>query len=180
MYTEEGAVTDDTFCVYRKKAQAPLLRARTRPHTDATRTRHPRRRRRWRPRQRQRREGRGGVTASRESAQFEPATATASSGMNCEVFSLPPLRCEAFQVKAVLRAVLHTILFSRTLGVVRPRDVDCDLFDLTYATCGDSGAGSRQSHLGTCNSFLPPPPHACPPHLPPLPPPLAWHQRRVL
>uniref|UniRef100_A0A7S0X740 Autophagy-related protein 101 n=1 Tax=Mantoniella antarctica TaxID=81844 RepID=A0A7S0X740_9CHLO len=57
--------------------------------------------------------------------------------MNCEVFSLSPLRCEPFQVKEVLRAVLHTVLFSRTLGVVRPRDVDSELFDLTYATCGD-------------------------------------------
>jgi hypothetical protein len=60
--------------------------------------------------------------------------------MNCEVFSLSPLRCEPFQVKEVLRAVLHTILFSRTLGVVRPRDVDSELFDLTYATCGDQAA----------------------------------------
>ena len=59
--------------------------------------------------------------------------------MNCEVFSLSPLRCEPFQVKEVMRAVLHTILFSRTLGVVRPRDVDSELFDLTYATCGDPG-----------------------------------------
>ena len=57
--------------------------------------------------------------------------------MNCEVFSLAPLRCEAFQAKETLRAVLHTILFARTLGVVRPRDVDSELFDLTYATCGD-------------------------------------------
>lgn len=59
--------------------------------------------------------------------------------MNCEVFSLSPLRCEPFQVKEVMRAVLHTILFSRTLGVVRPRDVDSELFDLTYAMCGDAG-----------------------------------------
>ena len=57
--------------------------------------------------------------------------------MNCEVFSLAPLRCEAFQAKETLRAVLHTILFARTLGVVRARDVDSELFDLTYATCGD-------------------------------------------
>ena len=57
--------------------------------------------------------------------------------MNCEVFSLAPLRCEAFQAKETLRAVLHTILFARTLGVVRARDVDSELFDLTYTTCGD-------------------------------------------
>mmetsp|Transcript_10464 Transcript_10464/g.25597 ORF Transcript_10464/g.25597 Transcript_10464/m.25597 type:complete len:94 (+) Transcript_10464:105-386(+) len=63
--------------------------------------------------------------------------------MNCEIFALSPLRAEAFQVKEVLRAVLHTILFSRTLGVVRPRDVDSELFDLTYATCGDPGVERR-------------------------------------
>lgn len=72
--------------------------------------------------------------------------------MNCEVFTLSPMRCEPFQVKEVLRAVLHTILFSRTLGVVRPRDVDSELFDLTYSTCGDAGVGPargrRQRHPG--------------------------------
>jgi len=57
--------------------------------------------------------------------------------MNCEIHSLAPLRCEAFQAKEVLRAVLHTILFTRALGVVRPKDVDCELFGLSYATCGD-------------------------------------------
>ena len=63
--------------------------------------------------------------------------------MNCEVFSLAPLRCEAFQAKETLRAVLHTVLFSRTLGVVRARDVDSELFDLTYTTCGDPAVESH-------------------------------------
>ena len=60
--------------------------------------------------------------------------------MNCEIHQLSPLRCEAFQAKEVLRAVLHTVIFGRALGVVRPRDVDCELFDLTYVTCGDAEA----------------------------------------
>ena len=59
--------------------------------------------------------------------------------MNCEIHQLAPLRCEAFQAKEVMRAVLHTVLFTRALGVVRPRDVDCEMFDLSYATCGDEG-----------------------------------------
>ena len=36
--------------------------------------------------------------------------------------------------------MLHTVIFGRALGVVRPRDVDCELFDLTYVTCGDAEA----------------------------------------
>ena len=76
-------------------------------------------------------------------------------------------------MKAVLRAVLHTILFSRTLGVVRPRDVDCDLFDLTYATCGDSGAGRIEAPARNVQ-FIPhtrPPPHRLNPPVPPNPAP---------
>lgn len=30
--------------------------------------------------------------------------------------------------------VLHTILFHRALGLVRPKDVDCELFEITYVS----------------------------------------------
>ena len=47
--------------------------------------------------------------------------------MNCEVSEVD-LTCELElpHVKAALRALLHTVLFHRTLGVVRPADCDCD------------------------------------------------------
>ena len=63
--------------------------------------------------------------------------------MNCEIHALPPLRCEHFQAPDVCRAVLHTVLFTRALGVVRPRDTQSELFDLTYCTCGDDDVHAR-------------------------------------
>lgn len=30
--------------------------------------------------------------------------------------------------------ILHTILFHRALGLVRPKDVDLELFDITYVS----------------------------------------------
>ncbi|GMH39672.1 hypothetical protein BSKO_07570 [Bryopsis sp. KO-2023] len=56
---------------------------------------------------------------------------------NCETFSLPELSLEAHQVREVLRCALHTIVFCRSLGPTTPREVDSELFDVTYATCGD-------------------------------------------
>ena len=83
-------------------------------------------------------------SSPRSSASLRRTTRRArgwgGDAMNCEIHQLSPLRCEAFQAKEVLRAVLHTVIFGRTLGVVRPRDVDCELFDLTYVTCGDAEA----------------------------------------
>jgi hypothetical protein len=31
--------------------------------------------------------------------------------------------------------VLHTILFNRSVGQVKPVDVDSELFDITYVSC---------------------------------------------
>ena len=87
---------------------------------------------RWTPRGA--RAPRGGGT---EASAASVTSARRVFRMNCEIHQLAPLRCEAFQAKETLRAVLHTILFARTLGVVRARDVDSELFDLTYTTCGD-------------------------------------------
>ncbi|XP_057868468.2 autophagy-related protein 101 [Cryptomeria japonica] len=58
--------------------------------------------------------------------------------MNCEVFQLKELEVEPYQIREVLRCILHTIVFHRALGVVRPKDVDLDLFEITYVQCGDS------------------------------------------
>ncbi|KAJ3670116.1 hypothetical protein LUZ60_010440 [Juncus effusus] len=56
--------------------------------------------------------------------------------MNCEVCELKELEVEQFEIKEVLSCVLHTILFHRALGLIRPKDVDCELFELTYVQCG--------------------------------------------
>mmetsp|Transcript_69055 Transcript_69055/g.218401 ORF Transcript_69055/g.218401 Transcript_69055/m.218401 type:complete len:93 (-) Transcript_69055:806-1084(-) len=52
--------------------------------------------------------------------------------MNCEVTNVPLLDVENHQIREVLRSILHTILFSRALGLVQPKDVDSELFNLTY------------------------------------------------
>merc|ERR1712072_911401 len=57
---------------------------------------------------------------------------------NCEVVALPSLEVEhPHQVQDVLRCVLHTVLFNRALGLVRPREVDLELFNITYVQCVD-------------------------------------------
>ncbi|KAJ7554532.1 hypothetical protein O6H91_06G144700 [Diphasiastrum complanatum] len=46
---------------------------------------------------------------------------------------------EPQQVREVLRCILHTIMFNRALGLVRPRDIDSELFEkITYVQCGDA------------------------------------------
>eukprot|EP00877_Chromochloris_zofingiensis_P011959 jgi/Chrzof1/7016/Cz02g07220.t1 len=87
---------------------------------------------------------------------------------NCEVFNLPLVvrlidaccvrslrshiyvhcahdlqECELHQVREVLRCVLHTIIFNRALGHVKPRDVDSELFDITYVNCNDLEVDAR-------------------------------------
>ncbi|XP_024030919.1 autophagy-related protein 101 isoform X1 [Morus notabilis] len=59
--------------------------------------------------------------------------------MNCEVCQLKELEVGhlEFEIREVLRCILHTILFHRALGLVRPKDVDLELFEITYVQCGD-------------------------------------------
>ncbi|EPS63457.1 hypothetical protein M569_11329 [Genlisea aurea] len=57
--------------------------------------------------------------------------------MNCEVCQLKELEVEHFEIREVLRCILHTIMFHRALGLVRPKDVDLELFEITYVQCGD-------------------------------------------
>lgn len=57
---------------------------------------------------------------------------------NCEVFELPVIEAEPHQFREMLRCLIHTILFNRALGYVKPQDVDSELFDITYVKCNDS------------------------------------------
>ncbi|KAF5451361.1 hypothetical protein F2P56_026474 [Juglans regia] len=57
--------------------------------------------------------------------------------MNCEVCQLKELEVEHFEIGEVLRCILHTIVFHRALGLVRPKDIDLELFEITYVQCGD-------------------------------------------
>uniref|UniRef100_A0A5B7AUP5 Autophagy-related protein 101 n=1 Tax=Davidia involucrata TaxID=16924 RepID=A0A5B7AUP5_DAVIN len=57
--------------------------------------------------------------------------------MNCEACQLKELEVEHFEIREVLRCILHTILFHRALGLVRPKDIDLELFEITYVQCGD-------------------------------------------
>ena len=52
--------------------------------------------------------------------------------MNCEQVDLDPIEVERYQVKEVLKALLHSIIFQRALGACLHRDTDSDLFDVTY------------------------------------------------
>ncbi|KQJ86804.1 autophagy-related protein 101 isoform X1 [Brachypodium distachyon] len=56
--------------------------------------------------------------------------------MNCETCHLNELELEPREIKDVLRCILHTIFFHRTLTLVRPKDVDCERFQITYVQCG--------------------------------------------
>ncbi|KAJ3698651.1 hypothetical protein LUZ61_002356 [Rhynchospora tenuis] len=58
--------------------------------------------------------------------------------MNCETCQLKELELDPAEIRDVLRCVLHTIFFHRALGLVRPKDVDCELFEITYVQCGDA------------------------------------------
>ncbi|CAL9113279.1 hypothetical protein MUK42_01942 [Musa troglodytarum] len=57
--------------------------------------------------------------------------------MNCETCQLKELVVEPPEIREVLRSILHTILFHRALGLVRPKDVECELFDIIYVQCED-------------------------------------------
>ena len=58
--------------------------------------------------------------------------------MNLERFDLSPLELELFQVKEVVRCLLHSILFHRALNAIRPCQQECEVFDhITYAKIDD-------------------------------------------
>lgn len=51
---------------------------------------------------------------------------------NCETFHLNAISVERTYLGDILRAVFHTILFNRALGLVVPREVESALLDLTW------------------------------------------------
>eukprot|EP00465_Bigelowiella_longifila_P015528 CAMPEP_0185254608 /NCGR_PEP_ID=MMETSP1359-20130426/3492_1 /TAXON_ID=552665 /ORGANISM="Bigelowiella longifila, Strain CCMP242" /LENGTH=207 /DNA_ID=CAMNT_0027837827 /DNA_START=74 /DNA_END=697 /DNA_ORIENTATION=- len=55
--------------------------------------------------------------------------------MNREEVLLPPIHLKRFQTGPALRCIFHTIVFNRSLHgkMLKPRDVDCDVFDVSYA-----------------------------------------------
>ena len=65
--------------------------------------------------------------------------------MNREVFALPPLRCELAQARDVLSALLHTIIFTRALGCLTPKEERCERLDVFYVTCGDTKVENKVS-----------------------------------
>lgn len=38
----------------------------------------------------------------------------------------------------LIAGILHTIIFHRALGLVRPKDIDLELFEITYVSDSDS------------------------------------------
>ncbi|XP_069150076.1 autophagy-related protein 101 isoform X4 [Solanum lycopersicum] len=57
--------------------------------------------------------------------------------MNCEVFKLKELDVEQFEIQDVLQCILHSIMFHRALGLIYPKNVDSELFEITYMQCSD-------------------------------------------
>lgn len=58
--------------------------------------------------------------------------------MNLEAYKLGLMDIEGFQLKEVLRCLLHTIIFQRALGTIVPKEIDCDVFDVSYARVDDA------------------------------------------
>ncbi|CAG9460784.1 unnamed protein product [Pedinophyceae sp. YPF-701] len=56
---------------------------------------------------------------------------------NCEIVDLPVLEMGPHQVRESLRCILHSVLLSRALGVVRPEETDSEVLQLSYVRCGD-------------------------------------------
>mmetsp|Transcript_2476 Transcript_2476/g.3730 ORF Transcript_2476/g.3730 Transcript_2476/m.3730 type:complete len:209 (-) Transcript_2476:22-648(-) len=53
--------------------------------------------------------------------------------MNQEEHVLDVVVVPHYQVKEVARCLIHTILFNRAMGPLKPREHYCDLFDICYA-----------------------------------------------
>ena len=63
---------------------------------------------------------------------------------NCELFHLRPVfELEQHQVREVLRILLHSIVFQRALGPVKPVERDSELFEVTWVR-----SGSEEERVG--------------------------------
>ena len=65
--------------------------------------------------------------------------------MNLQEQKLDALALAPFQVKEALRCILHTILFSRSLGLTEPLEVQSELFEVTYMRNGTNIALSGKT-----------------------------------
>ena len=72
--------------------------------------------------------------------------------MNLQEQKLDALVLAPFQVKEALRCILHTILFSRSLGLTEPLEVQSELFEVTYMRNGTNIAlsGSSRDKMTKC------------------------------
>eukprot|EP00002_Diphylleia_rotans_P011703 TRINITY_DN2305_c0_g1_i3.p1 TRINITY_DN2305_c0_g1~~TRINITY_DN2305_c0_g1_i3.p1 ORF type:complete len:141 (+),score=23.96 TRINITY_DN2305_c0_g1_i3:110-532(+) len=59
--------------------------------------------------------------------------------MNIQQFAFEELSVFRHEVRDCATAIIHTILFNRAFGVVRPVDVDAESFELTFVRCDDEG-----------------------------------------
>ena len=63
--------------------------------------------------------------------------------MNAEEIEIDELECETHETKEILKILLHSIIFQRSLGVHRLRDADSDLFDISYVKCDSHAIDQR-------------------------------------
>jgi len=87
---------------------------------------------------------------------------------NCETIMLPIMEVEPHQTRDVLRSILHTIVFNRALGCVRPMEMESDLFGISYVSSSAAAASRAGGETGGARQPLgrgPAPPSAPPPLL---------------
>jgi len=75
--------------------------------------------------------------------------------MNCEQIQLEELHVERFQVKEVLKILLHSIIFQRALGECRMRDIDSELFDISYVRCDSRLVEQKVEENAEARALLP-------------------------
>jgi autophagy-related protein 101 len=66
-----------------------------------------------------------------------------ATSRRAETFALPPLRCETSQIRDVVSALAHTIVFTRALGCATPREEACARLDARFVACGSAEADKK-------------------------------------
>jgi len=59
--------------------------------------------------------------------------------MNIQQFHIEELELHISYVKEVVQCILHTIIFTRAFGLVRPVETSIDFLDFFYVRCDDEG-----------------------------------------
>ncbi|EGC35294.1 hypothetical protein DICPUDRAFT_87909 [Dictyostelium purpureum] len=57
--------------------------------------------------------------------------------MNCNQYILEEINLQYSQLKEVVQCILHSILFQRSLGTVKPRDMTLDCVEFSYVKADD-------------------------------------------